>query len=86
MVSGSPAGEKAIAALQRCFAEEDGIAELGIGVALHGDEVILSGQVESAERRAHIERKVNEILPGMTVHNDIGIIPTRRPDGSEEVS
>ena len=72
--------------LQRLLAEDERVAELGIRV-IHLDEgrFALSGEVESHERRAMIERVVAEAFPGLEVNSDIGVTRVHEPDEVEEL-
>lgn len=72
--------------VQRVLAEDERVAELGIRVnRLEEGGLALSGEVESQERRAVIERVVAEQFPGLTVHCDIGVTRVHEPDEVEEL-
>ncbi len=72
--------------VQRVLAEDERVAELGIRVIrLEEGGLALSGEVESQERRAVIERVVAEKFPGLTVHCDIGVTRVHEPDEVEEL-
>jgi hypothetical protein len=71
------------AALQRLLAEDETVAELGIDVTRRDRTVVLSGQVESAERRDEIGRRVAEYLTGDDIRNDIVVVPAPPPAGPE---
>lgn len=72
--------------LQHLLAEDERIAELGIRVIrLHEGGLALSGDVESAERKAMIEQVVAERFPDLTVHCDIGVVRVHEPEEVEEL-
>jgi hypothetical protein len=72
--------------LQRLLAEDERVAELGIRVIrLEEGGLALSGEVESPQRKALIERVVSEKFPDLTVHCDIGVTRVHEPDEVEEL-
>ena len=72
--------------LQRVLAEDERVAELGIRIVrLDESRLALVGEVESAERRAMIERVVAEAFPDVRIHCDIGVTRVHEPDEVEEV-
>ena len=72
------------AALQRLLTED--VSEQGIEVARGEGAVVLTGQVESADRRDQIARRVAECLPDHEVRNDIVVVPVQPPTEPEELS
>jgi osmotically-inducible protein OsmY len=72
--------------LQRILSEDPAVAELGIDVSVRGDHVLLTGQVESPDRRAEIERRVAGYLPGERILNEITVAATHPPAGAEELT
>jgi hypothetical protein len=58
----------------------------GITVARRDHTVILGGEVESAERRDEICRRVTEQFPGLTIACDIGVVRAQAPVEVEEIS
>lgn len=74
------------AEIQRVLTEDVDIAEQGITVIRHGETLILSGEVESEHRRDEIVRRVKELVPGVPVCCDIGIIRAQAPSEAEELS
>jgi len=77
-------GEHRAAALQRVLAEDPAIAELGIDATIGqtpaGDvTIVLSGQVETAERRSAIEQRVRDEAPDCHVVSDILVIEPTLP-------
>lgn len=71
--------------IQRMLTEDPGIAEQGIITTVRGDSVVLCGEVESAERRLHIERLVAERFPGVQVHSDIAVTRAGAPVEAEDL-
>ncbi|MEU5694958.1 BON domain-containing protein [Actinosynnema sp. NPDC020468] len=73
------------ARLRRALAEDPRTAELGVRVTVRGDNVLLSGDVASPERRAELEAVVHDVAPEVTVLDDVKVVPVGEPDGSEEI-
>ena len=73
------------AQVQRLLAEDPRVAELGIRAVRVDDGLVLSGEVESAERCASIERVVHEAFPELTVHCDLGVTRVSEPDEMEKL-
>jgi hypothetical protein len=48
--------------------------------------VVLSGQVETPDRCAAIERRIRAEAPGCRIVNEIAVVSTSRPDGAEPLS
>ena len=72
--------------LQRVLAEDVRIAELGIDVTVARDgTIVLSGQVESAERCQAIENRVREECPDCQIVNEIVVVSTDPPQRAEEL-
>ena len=72
--------------LQRLFAEDARVAELGIRVVRTGaGGLSLCGEVESTQRRDVIEQVVREMFPDTNVCVDIGVTRMHEPDGAEEL-
>ena len=71
--------------LHELLAEEAG--ELGVQAALEGDVVVLTGEVQTAERRAELEELVTTNLPGATVDNRVQVVMDELgpPDAEEHV-
>jgi hypothetical protein len=72
--------------IQRLLAEHPDIAEQGITAMIRGDTVLLCGEVESPERRRHIEQLLGERFPGVTIRSDIGVTRAGPPGGVEELT
>lgn len=77
--------EYAEACLQRALTE-DGAAEQGIDVIRRDGLVVVQGEVESAERRDEILRRVGDCFPGKEVRSEIALIPVGEPIEVEDVS
>ncbi|GAA3883994.1 hypothetical protein GCM10022243_55920 [Saccharothrix violaceirubra] len=73
------------ARLRRALAEDPRTAELGVRVTVRGDHVLLSGDVACADRRADLEAVVHEAAPGVTVLDDVRVVPVGEPVGQEEI-
>jgi hypothetical protein len=72
--------------LQQLLAEDARIAELGIRVVrLSEGGFALHGEVESAQRRAQIERVIAEAFPGLPVRCEIALTRTHEPADVEEL-
>src|SRR5262249_1218581 len=72
--------------VQCVLAEDERVAELGIrAIRLEEGGLALSGEVESQERRALIERVVAEKFPDLTEHCDSGVTRVHEPDEVEEL-
>ena len=72
--------------LHQLLAEDERTAEQGVRVSCREDgTVVLTGEVESPQRRARIEELVAEKLPGAKVICDIGVTRVHEPDDVEEL-
>lgn len=60
--------------------------ELGIRVDVHGEAVVLSGQVASEERRRAVARIAAEQAPDLTISNEVLVTPVRPPEGEEHLA
>ncbi|OLB81517.1 MAG: hypothetical protein AUI14_03085 [Actinobacteria bacterium 13_2_20CM_2_71_6] len=78
--------EYAEAAIQRLLTEHPSLGEQGITLTRREHCLMLSGEVESPQRRAEIERLVNEALPDVDVRCDIGITRANPPTEHEELA
>lgn len=59
--------------VKEALATDERVSELGLEVEIHGSDVYLSGTVATEARRGASEEVVRELLPGRTIHNQIGI-------------
>lgn len=73
------------ARLRRALAEDPRTTELGVRVTVRGDNVLLSGDVASAERRAELEAVIHDVAPELTVLDDVKVVPVEAPVGREEL-
>ncbi|MET8568805.1 BON domain-containing protein [Streptomyces sp. NPDC004783] len=67
----------------RLAAEE--LGELGVRAEIRSGAVAVTGTVPSAQCRDTLLRIVREELAGLTVHSDILVADTTRPDHAEEL-
>jgi osmotically-inducible protein OsmY len=72
--------------LRRALAQDPRTAELGVQVKVRGAVVFLTGEVVTRQRCEQLAQVVAETAPGLTVHNDVHVVPARAPDGREELS
>ncbi len=77
--------EYAEAAVQRLLTEHPSLGEQGITLTRREHCLVLSGEVESPQRRDEIARLVQETLPGVEVCCDIGIIRAGAPTDHEDL-
>jgi hypothetical protein len=73
--------EYLLAKLQRVLAEHG--SELGIDVARRDEEFVLTGEVESEQRRVEVERRVADHVPEVRVRNEIRITRVTKPAEAE---
>ncbi|MFC7881980.1 BON domain-containing protein [Streptomyces sp. NPDC057376] len=67
----------------RLAAEE--LGELGVRAEIRAGAIALTGTVPSARCRESVLRIAREELAGLTVHTDIVVAETTRPDHAEEL-
>ena len=72
--------------VQRLLTEDPRIAELGVTVRRREQTLVLGGEVESAERRAEICRRITAEFPDVAITCDIAITRTSVPGDVEEIS
>ncbi|MFF5256006.1 BON domain-containing protein [Streptomyces leeuwenhoekii] len=83
----APAAENVdyrIAHLRDRLAAEE-LGELGVRAEVRSGAVAVTGTVPSAQCRETLLRIVHEELAGLTVHSDIVVAETTRPDHAEEL-
>jgi osmotically-inducible protein OsmY len=73
------------ARLRQALAEDPRTTELGVRVTVRGDNVLLSGDVASPERRAALEAVIHDVAPELTVIDDVKVVPSEAPVGREEL-
>ena len=74
------------AAIQRLLTEHPNLGEQGIMLTRREHCLVLSGEVESAQRREQIERLVHQALPDVELVCDLGVIRAAAPTEHEELS
>ncbi|HEV2778913.1 MAG TPA: BON domain-containing protein [Actinophytocola sp.] len=74
------------ARLRRMLAEDPRTAEQGVRVTVRGQQVMVSGDVASPERREQLEVVLREAVPDMVVHNDVRIVRAGEPTDREELT
>jgi osmotically-inducible protein OsmY len=74
-----------VAHIRRALAEDPRTAEMGVRVNVRGDQVHLSGEVATEQRRADLERVLAEVVPDAAVSNDVRVSDTREPARREEL-
>lgn len=75
--------EYLLARIQRVLAEKG--SELGIDVLHRSGEYVLTGDVESDERRREAMRLVREYVPEARVRNEIRVARVTKPVEAEEL-
>lgn len=73
-----------IARVQDALAKE--LDELDVTVTLTASGVFLTGTVTTKERCTEIADLVRRELPGLDVHNDVGVASLSEPDDAEELT
>jgi osmotically-inducible protein OsmY len=74
-----------VAHIRRALAEDPRTTEMGVRVNVRGDQVHLSGEVATEQRRAELEQVLTEIAPEMSVSNVVRVADTREPGRREEL-
>ena len=69
--------------IERALREDPRTHELGVRVEVNGDDVVLRGQVASAERQRLIARVVEEQAPGLTIRNEVSVTEVLPPEAPE---
>jgi len=54
-------------------------------VTVRGDQVVVSGDVATAQRRDEVSSVISEIAPDMVIHNDIRVVCADEPTRREEL-
>jgi hypothetical protein len=81
-----PLDEYVEAEIQRLLAEDGKVAEQGITVHCREHTLVLSGEVESAQRRQEICQQITAHFPDVEIACDIGVVRTQAPTEVEEIS
>jgi osmotically-inducible protein OsmY len=74
-----------VARLRDALAHDGRVAALDINVRIVGDDVFLTGQVTSPARRDAVHAVVHDFAPGLTVHNQLDVLPVEAPTTREEI-
>ena len=74
-----------VAHIRRALAEDPRTAEMGVRVNVRGDQVHLSGEVATEQRRAELERVLADVAPEVSVSNDVRVADIREPVRREEL-
>jgi hypothetical protein len=74
-----------VAHLRTTLAEDPRTAEQGVRVTVRGDQVVVSGDVATEQRRAEVSSVISEIAPDMVIHNDIRVVCADEPSRREEL-
>jgi hypothetical protein len=74
------------AEIQRLLTEDGAVAEQGITVRRREHTLILGGEVESAQRRDEICRRITSRFPDVQLACDIGLVRAQAPSEVEEIS
>jgi hypothetical protein len=61
------------------------LGELGISVDVVEDSVYLSGVVATEQRRIAISNVLGELLPGLTVYNEVEVEELHAPTEAENI-
>lgn len=69
----SEAREYTEAHVVEALAADPRVSLLGIEVSIRSNDVFLSGDVGTPERKEAVTEVVSELLPGYTVHNDTSV-------------
>jgi osmotically-inducible protein OsmY len=65
------------------LADDPGVAELGIAVAVHGQRVFLNGCIHTDEHRDAIVAVARKVAAGYEVHDDLTVCTPLEPPGEE---
>jgi hypothetical protein len=74
------------AAIQRLLTEHPDLGEQGITLIRREHRLVLSGEVETAERAEHIRARVQQAVPDVELICDIGVIRAAVPTDHEDLS
>lgn len=85
VVTGPPVDEYTEAAVHRLLTEHPRVSEQGITAVRRERQLVLSGEVESPQRRDEICRLVHEAFPDIEVSCDIGVVRVAAPTEYEEL-
>ncbi len=63
-----------VAHIQKAFAEEAGLGELGLQVAVRDDKIFVAGEVPTEERRDAVAKLLGKICPDYEIHNQVSLM------------
>lgn len=69
--------------VERALAEDPRTHELGVRVEVHGDAVILHGEVAGEERRRLVGEVAAQEVPRLIVRNQVTVTEVRPPGEAE---
>jgi osmotically-inducible protein OsmY len=72
-----------VARIREALAHDPRLAELGVSVTVAGDNVLLTGNVATAERRAAVDEIVAPLVGDRTVHNGVTVADLSEADAQE---
>lgn len=82
---GLDAGRDDEAGLERLLADPR-IADLDVDVSMHGDTVLITGEVRTTQRRQLLEEVAGEIFPGRRVDNRLKVVDLAGTPRTEEIA
>lgn len=71
--------------IERALHGDSRAHELGIRVEVEGDDVVLRGQVASADRRRRVAQIAAEQAPGLAIRNEVSVTEVLPPEGQEQL-
>jgi osmotically-inducible protein OsmY len=74
-----------IGRVQEALAHDPRLNELDVTVTITGGGVFLNGTVTTDERCRAITEVVRRELPGLEVHNEVGVVSLTEPETAEEL-
>lgn len=80
------APEYVVGHVKQALAEEAGMGELDIEVAVRDDRVFISGEVATEERRDAITDLLEGMLPDYEIHNQVSVTEVEGPSPPEDVT
>lgn len=75
-----------VARLRRALAEDPRTSEMGVRVTVRGEQVLVSGDVASEQRRTQLAEVLADAAPNMNVYNDVRVVPAGEPTRTEELT
>jgi hypothetical protein len=86
MPDGPNAQQYLAARLRRALAEDPRTSELGVRVIVRGEQVLISGDVASEQRREELATVLAEVAPELHVYNDVRVVAAGEPTRTEELT